>query len=60
MLSFRDYRSALRALRRLRRRGAKLVAAVVVVEVEHWNKVKDLLERGGERERELVLYLKVL
>ena len=45
VLTFRGYDRALKALRKLRRRGAVLELVVLVVRVEHWNKVKDLLEQ---------------
>ncbi len=48
VLSFEDYGEAVAALRKLRRRGAVLRVVVVVVEVDHWNKVKDL-QNGGVR-----------
>ncbi len=47
VLSFDDYGEALRALRRLRKRGVVLRVVVVVVDVDHWNKVKDLGNGGG-------------
>lgn len=43
VLSFDDYSEAFRALRKLRKRGVRLVQAIYIVEVDHHNKVKDFL-----------------
>ena len=47
-----DYREAIRALRELRGRGVGLVVAVVVVRVDHHNKVKDFISMMKEKQRD--------
>ena len=44
-LLFNSYLEAIRALRKLRKRGVYLEYCVVVVRTEHHNKVKDYLSR---------------
>jgi len=46
-LSFYDYDDAKRALRKLKKRGVRLISLVAIVEVDHWNKVKDMLNNDG-------------
>jgi len=46
ILTASDYNSALRMLRRFRRRGVKLVCLVMVVECDHWNRVKDFAKNS--------------
>ncbi len=43
VLTFDSYRSALRALRKLRKRNVMFVKVIIVVAVEHHNSVKDFI-----------------
>jgi len=44
-IEFDDYREAIRCLRKLRKRNVELLAVVIIVRTDHWNRVKDFLPR---------------
>ena len=56
-LTAREWSEALRVLRRLRRRGAKLVVAVFVVDVEDHRKVQKLPGNGSPRPVALLMMM---
>ena len=45
-----DYTDGIYMLRRLRKRKVKLDYIIVVVEVDHWNKVKDFISKDKDRD----------
>ena len=60
-LIFDNYREVMQAVRELRRRGVELVTAVIIVKVDHHNKVKDFLSIMKEKQRDpLASHLLVL
>ena len=56
-LTAREWGEALRVLRRLRRRGARLVVAVFVVDVEDHRKVQKLPGNGSPHSVTLLMML---
>jgi len=55
-----DYTDAIYMLRRLRKRKVKLDAVIVLVSVDHWNKVKDFLNKNkDEFRRPMVVVINV-
>ncbi len=50
VLTADDYNAAQYMLRRLRKRKAELKKAILIVEVEHWNKVKDFITKAKKNE----------
>ncbi len=46
---YKDYLEAIRALKKFRKRGVKLLSVTIVVDTEHWNKVKDLFQDSNNK-----------
>jgi len=49
VLSFDNYNDAMRALRKLKKRGVTLHSCILIVSTSHHNKVKDFLSHQKER-----------